>query len=309
MPWPSRFKTSSRTSSSLRPRFISTWAATPSCSRKQAQQNVLGADVVVIEVAGLLHRILDHLLGPRSLRELAHRDHVGSALNELLDLHADFPKVDVEVLEHVGGDPAALLDEAEQDVLGADVLVVEPLGLLVGQLHHFPGTVRETLVHRCSLLNAKPNCSSFIRPPPAASASPPAKTAGGAPSRTPCKPYANPAELFYGGRPTASGSPRQLRKRGQKASLAACRFRPRPAHRPGHPRRTLFRSGSVTEPAAAGSPRAAAATRRPAPPLWRSANGIRRRWPTVCRGLPRLVQSADPPQERAEQQLGLAIGW
>jgi hypothetical protein len=32
--------------------------------------------------------------------------------------------------EHVGRDAVALLDEPEQDVLGADVLVVELLGLL-----------------------------------------------------------------------------------------------------------------------------------------------------------------------------------
>ena len=34
-PWPSRLSTSSRTSSSLSPRFMSTWAATPSCSRSR----------------------------------------------------------------------------------------------------------------------------------------------------------------------------------------------------------------------------------------------------------------------------------
>ena len=114
---------------------------------QQAQQDVLGADIVVVEVAGLLHRILDHLLGPGRLRELAHRDHVGAALDELFNLHADLPQVDVEVFQDVGGDTAPLLDEAEKDVLGADVFVVEPLGLLVGQLHHFASTVGETLVH------------------------------------------------------------------------------------------------------------------------------------------------------------------
>ncbi len=34
-PWPSRLSTSSRTSSSFSPRFINTWAATPSCSRSR----------------------------------------------------------------------------------------------------------------------------------------------------------------------------------------------------------------------------------------------------------------------------------
>ena len=43
--------------------------------------------------------------------------------------------------------PRPFLDQAEQDVLGADVLVVEPLGFLVGQLHHFAGAVGKAFVH------------------------------------------------------------------------------------------------------------------------------------------------------------------
>jgi hypothetical protein len=96
---------------------------------QQAEQQVLGADVVVVEVAGLFDRVLDDLLGPRRLGQLAHRDHLGAALDELLDLEADLAQVHAEVLEHVGADARAFLDEPEQDVLGADVLVVESAGL------------------------------------------------------------------------------------------------------------------------------------------------------------------------------------
>ena len=121
---------------------------------QQAQQDVLGADVVVVQVAGLLHRVLDDLLGPRRLRQLAHRDHVGAALDELLDLQADLAQIDVQVLQHVGGHAAAFLDQAQQDVLGADVFVVEPLGLLVGQLHHLAGAVGKSFVHSLLLQNS-----------------------------------------------------------------------------------------------------------------------------------------------------------
>src|SRR6185436_5921360 len=51
------------------------------------------------------------------------------------------------VLEHVGRDAAALLDETEQDVLGAQVLVVEPLRLLAGEVHHLLRAVREAVEH------------------------------------------------------------------------------------------------------------------------------------------------------------------
>ena len=45
---------------------------------QQAEQEVFGPHVVVVQVAGFLDRILDDLLGPRGLGQLAHRDHVGA---------------------------------------------------------------------------------------------------------------------------------------------------------------------------------------------------------------------------------------
>ena len=162
---------------------------------EQPQQDVLGADVIMVEVTGLLHRILDHLLGPGGLRELAHCHHIGAALNEILDLHQDLPQVDIEVFEDVGRDAAPLLDQAEQDMLRADVFVVKPLSLLVGQLHHLAGTIRESLVHISSFLQRLPDfggrglrCCRM-----------PQRQAG--PQEFPtCKPYANSTANCRGGR-------------------------------------------------------------------------------------------------------------
>jgi len=114
---------------------------------QQAEQQVLGADVVVVQVAGFLDRVLDDLLRPRGLGQLAHGDHLGAALDELLDLQTHLAQVDAEVLQHVGAHAAAFLHQAEQDVLGADVLVVEALGLLVGQGHDLAGAIGETFEH------------------------------------------------------------------------------------------------------------------------------------------------------------------
>ena len=108
---------------------------------------MLGADVVVVQVAGLFHRVFDDLLRPGRLRQLAHRDHVGPALDELFDFQADLAQIDVQILQHVGRHAAAFLDQAQQDVLGADVFVIEPLRLLVGQLHDLSRTVGESFVH------------------------------------------------------------------------------------------------------------------------------------------------------------------
>ena len=114
---------------------------------EQAQEEVFGADVVMVEVAGLFHGVFDDFLGPRRLRQLAHRDHVGSRLDDLFDLETDLPQIDVKVLQDVRGNPRTLFDEAEQNVLGANVFVVEALRLLVGELHHLAGAVGKSFVH------------------------------------------------------------------------------------------------------------------------------------------------------------------
>ena len=119
---------------------------------QQAEQNVLGAHIVVIQVAGFFHRILDDLLGPRRLRQLAHCDHVGSALDELFDFEANLAQVDVQVLQHIGGHATAFFDQPQQHVFGADVFMVESLGFLIGQLHDLASTIGKAFVHGYSLM-------------------------------------------------------------------------------------------------------------------------------------------------------------
>src|ERR1700755_3413654 len=59
------------------------------------------------------------------------------------DLVADLLGVGVEVQEDAGGDALVLTDQAEQDVLGADVVVAEAEGLAECTLQHLTGTRRE----------------------------------------------------------------------------------------------------------------------------------------------------------------------
>ena len=52
-------------------------------------------------------------------------------------------QLDVHVLEHARGDALALADEAQQQVLRADVVVVEPLRLVLGKRQDLARAVRE----------------------------------------------------------------------------------------------------------------------------------------------------------------------
>ena len=66
-----------------------------------------------------------------------------------LDLLLNIFEVDVEVGQDGGGDPFALTNEAEEDVLGADVFVVQPGRLFAGHLQHFADAIGKVVaVHR-----------------------------------------------------------------------------------------------------------------------------------------------------------------
>src|SRR5262249_29846095 len=100
-----------------------------------------------VEAARFLDGEFDDFLGPWRLRPLSRGDHVRPCLHDLLDLQANLAQIDVEVLDHVGSDAGAFFDQPQQDVLGADVFVMEALCLLIGKLHDLARSIGETLVH------------------------------------------------------------------------------------------------------------------------------------------------------------------
>ncbi len=90
----------------------------------EAEQDVLGADVVVSERQCLAQRQLQHLLGARRERDLAGRDLVALA-DDAGDLRAHLFDRDVERLEHARGKTFLFAQQTEQDVLRPDVVVLE----------------------------------------------------------------------------------------------------------------------------------------------------------------------------------------
>ena len=114
----------------------------------EAEQDVLGADVVMAELVGLAQGQLEHLLGPRRERDVPG---LGRRL-------APWPIAVLHRLPHLvqadahrgkrrGPDALALVDEPEQDVLGADAVVAERPGFALRQGHHAPRPVGEPLEH------------------------------------------------------------------------------------------------------------------------------------------------------------------
>jgi hypothetical protein len=103
---------------------------------------VLGADVVVTQRERLAQRELEHLLRARGKRDLARRDLVALA-DDSGDLGAYFLDGDVERLEHACGEPLLLAEQAQQDVLGADVVVLQRAGLVLRKDDYLPRSLGE----------------------------------------------------------------------------------------------------------------------------------------------------------------------
>ena len=90
----------------------------------EAEQDVLGADVVVAQGERFPQRELEHLLRARRERDLSGRDLVALA-DDARDLRPHLFHGDVERLEHPRRETLFLAEQSEQDVLGADVVVLE----------------------------------------------------------------------------------------------------------------------------------------------------------------------------------------
>src|SRR5262249_8116958 len=120
----------------------------------QPEQDVLGADVVMAELQRLTQRKLKHLLGPRRERDVPRRRLLTLA-DDLLDLLPDRVQADPQRLQGLGRYTFTLMDEAEQHVLVADVVVIEHPGCFLRQDNNPPRSVGKPLEHVVALLTAR----------------------------------------------------------------------------------------------------------------------------------------------------------
>jgi hypothetical protein len=120
----------------------------------EAEQDVLGADVVVAEGERFAQRELEHLLRARRERDLAGRDLVALA-DDARHLRPHFLHRDVERLEYPRRETLLLAKQAEQDVLGADVVVLERARLVLGEDDDLAGPFSEAFEQFSTLLHIR----------------------------------------------------------------------------------------------------------------------------------------------------------
>ena len=158
--------TSWRTLSRLTPERLEDAGGDALALADEAEEQVLGADVVVAEAARLVDGQLDDPLRARRQADLAD-DRAIAAADDELDGGPDLGQLDVHVLEDARGHALALADEAQEQVLRADVVVVEPLRFVLSQCQDLARAIRELVeaIHRVERLFLSPSATRVpLRP-------------------------------------------------------------------------------------------------------------------------------------------------
>ena len=99
----------------------------------QAEQQMLGADVVVAELPRFLDGKLENALGLRRERHFTERERLRESGERALDLRLHRLEPEPEPLQNRRRDAFAVADQAEEDVLGPDEIVAETTSFLTRQ--------------------------------------------------------------------------------------------------------------------------------------------------------------------------------
>jgi hypothetical protein len=113
---------------------------------EQAEQNVFGADVGMIEGFGFLGSEREDFLDAGCVRDVADHLLIGPVPTCFSTSMRTVSRSRPSFWRHVDGDPLAELDKAEEEVFGADKIVIETVGFLAREGEHLLRPRRE-IVH------------------------------------------------------------------------------------------------------------------------------------------------------------------
>src|SRR5262245_54508241 len=100
---------------------------------EQAKQNMLRANVGMVESARFFASEREHFFDPRRIGDVTDHLRFRAGANLFFNLHPDSFEVEPHFLEDVDGDTLPELDQPEQKMLGPDVIVIEAIRFLARQ--------------------------------------------------------------------------------------------------------------------------------------------------------------------------------
>lgn len=134
---------------------------------EQAEEQVLGSDVVVAELVRLPQRQLEHFLhSGRERRRSGGRARVSA--DQLLDVATGARQCDAELHQGAGRRTLVVGEQPQKDVLGADEIVVEETRLFLSEDEDSSAAVGESFEDGSSLPPARPRVGASVPAGPSA---------------------------------------------------------------------------------------------------------------------------------------------
>ncbi len=109
----------------------------------QPEQKVFGANVMMPHAPGFLDGKFQHLLDTRREVDLAAAVLTNAA--QALCHFLDSLRFESQITQHAPGNPAFLLNQTQQQMLGADLRLTHPFRFLVRQAEHPSSSLGKTL--------------------------------------------------------------------------------------------------------------------------------------------------------------------
>src|SRR6266545_1238149 len=130
---------------------------------------MLGPDVRMIVFPSLTHRELENLFGSRGIRQVLTLVLILSHLDCFVDPRRHILEIHIQIGQSGGRHTLALAQDGQENVLGADVLVLQSRGLFARHLQHLADTIGKVVaVHRGRWLGSvttNASCSERISIP------------------------------------------------------------------------------------------------------------------------------------------------
>src|SRR5258707_7988519 len=103
------------------------------------------SNVMMIQATSFIHGEFDHLFSARGEANFT-KNNVNSMTDYGLNSYADLIQLNAEVAQYFGGDPFSFTHKAEQEVFGANIIVLEALGLFLSETQDLPGPLGELII-------------------------------------------------------------------------------------------------------------------------------------------------------------------
>jgi hypothetical protein len=136
-------------------------AGRPAGFADQRQQQVLGADELVLEAGQFAFRLLQDAAEPRREAGVGRAVGLGELVQQLLDVGAHDGRIDLQLAQDVGHDAARLRDQRRQQVLRIDLRMIGLFGRALGGGDRLLGLLGETVdVHGDTFESCSASCAS-----------------------------------------------------------------------------------------------------------------------------------------------------